>query len=335
MKKKLKINFLSHLNPFHYHGGGEQITNAIIREGRERGHDIKVIAMKPKKFRLTSRVLKHRIPDLWLLFDVFNCPEAKDHFARGFIDSIISTGKYVIGQNAYSDICYLNALPCNGQTGDGRKCVVTKDDYYGKFGNSSGWKNGYCPVSDNKRLFTNALECIFLSPLHASVFETIYPEITDKTYILKPLVDVELFTDKKGTRDIKYASYGGMSETKGFYNIRAKFPDEHVVFFGSRGEHLAENYNYGEVIGRIPYEEMPDFLNRVENYIHMPRWPEPHGLIINQAALSGCNLILNDMVGATTHETDPADRAGYENNASEFWVHLEEVAKRTKEMNKG
>ncbi len=326
MKKSLKINFLSHLNPFHYHGGGEQITNAIIREGRGRGHDVRVVAMKPKKFRLSTRVLKHRKPDIWLLFDVFNCPEAKDHFARNYIDSIISTGRYFIGQNTYADICYLNSLPCNGKIGDGRKCVITKEEYYGRFDNSSGWKNGFCPVGDNERLFTDALGCIFLSPLHASVFTKIYPKIDDKTYILKPLVDVELFTDKKQTRDIKYASYGGMTETKGFYNIRKKFPNEHILFFGSRGYRLAEKYNYGEVIGPIPYEEMPDFLNRVENYIHMPRWPEPHGLIVNQAALSGCNLITNDMVGALTHGTDPADRAGYENNAAEFWQYIERKA---------
>lgn len=332
MKKGLKINFLSHLNPFHYGGGGEQITSAVIREGRERGHDVKVVAMKPKKFRLTSRVLKHRTPDLWLLFDVFNCPEAKDHFSRSFIDSIISSGNYIIGQNTFVDICCLNSLPCNGAIGDGRKCVISEEDFRGKFDNSSGWKNGYCPVEDNKRLFTGALGCVFLSPLHASIFESIYPEIAAKSYILKPLVDVALFTDKKGVRDIKYAAFGGMTETRGFYNIREKFPDEHVVFFGLRGEHLAEKYNYGEVMGHIPYEQMPEFLNRVENYIHMPRWPEPHGLIVNQAALSGCNLITNDMVGALTHKADPADRAGYENNASEFWCYIEEKAGQLKSI---
>jgi hypothetical protein len=66
----------------------------------------------------------------------------------------------------------------------------------------------------------------------------------------------------------------------------------------------------------------------------MPRWPEPHGLIVNQAALSGCNLITNDMVGALTHKADLTDRAGYENNASEFWRYLEEKAGQVKSSKK-
>lgn len=327
---RLKINFVSHLNPFHYHGGGEQITNAIIRAGRLRGHDIRIVAMKPRKLRLASRLLRHRTPDLWLLFDVFNCPEGKRHFDRAFIDRITSSGRYVIGQNAYSDICYLNALPCNGNIGDGGVCVEKKEVYFGLRGNRSGWKDGYCPVNDNGGLFAGALMCVFLSPLHASVFHGIYPEIREKIVILKPLIDVKMFTNKNLKRDIKYASYGGMSETKGFYNIRERFPDERVVFFGSKGGHLAEKYGYGEIMGRIPYKEMPDFLNRVEHYIHMPRWPEPHGLIVNQAVLCGCKLITNGNVGALTHGSDPADRSAYKNNAAEIWERLEEIAEKLK-----
>ena len=322
----MKINFVSHRNPFHYYGGGEQITNIIISEGRRRGHDIRIVSMKPKKLRYISRLRKHRDPDLWMLFDVFNCPEERKHFSRGFIEKIMCSGKYVIGQNAYVDICYLNALPCNGAIGDGTHCVEKKDNYFGVRGNKSGWKNGYCPVNDNRKLFESALLDIFLSPLHASVFHEIYTKIKNKTFILKPLIkDIEKFRDLNKKRDIKYASYGGMSETKGFYNIIERFPVEEICFFGSSG-HLSEMQNYGKVIGRIPYEEMPEFLNRIEYYIHMPRWPEPHGLIVNQAALSGCKLITNDMVGALTHDFEITDRAAYKNNAAELWEKLEETA---------
>lgn len=149
---------------------------------------------------------------------------------------------------------------CNGKIGDGVVCVEKKEDYYGFRGNTSGWKDGYCPVNDDKELFVNALLNIFLSPLHASIFNKIYPEIEHKNYILKPLIDIDMFTNRNEKRDIKYASYGGMSETKGFYNIRERFTDEEIVFFGSSG-HLAEKYKYGKVIGRIPYEKMPEFLN--------------------------------------------------------------------------
>jgi len=286
-----------------------------------------VISVYPKSRRILSRLLRFRKPDLWMLFDVFNCPDHKKHFSDSFLKKIVSRENYILGQNAYGDICYLNALPCNGNIGDGTNCVEKKEDYFGVRGNNSGWRNGYCPVNDNKELFTKAVFNIFLSPLHASVFQKIYPGLKEKTFILKPLVDVDLFRDKGIKRDIKYASYGGHSETKGFYNIMEMFPNEEVIFFGSKNDKLPRKFGYGKVIGRIPYDEMPEFLNRVEYYIHMPRWPEPHGLIVNQAALSGCKLITNDNVGAMTHSYDMMDREAYRKNAEELWEKIEDTVK--------
>jgi ADP-heptose:LPS heptosyltransferase len=168
--KSLAINFVSHLHPFHYSGGGEQITNRLISEGFSRGHRIRIVAMKPDRGETMSMQRRHADPDLWILFDVFNCPGQKQ-FGRDFIDKIISSSRYIIGQNAYGDICYLNALPCNGNIGDGRACVENKDRYFGLRGNRSGWQDGYCPVDDNRKLFTIALLNVFLSPLHAGVFQ--------------------------------------------------------------------------------------------------------------------------------------------------------------------
>lgn len=324
----LKINFISHLNPFYYYGGGEQVTRKLIQEGRKRGYKLRTCFIKPSKYSYLSLLTRFRKPDITILFDVFNCPEQKKHFSRQFINNIISSGPYVLGQNAYGDVCYLNALPCNGKIGNGSLCVEKKENYYGFRGNKSGWKDGYCPVNDNREFFTKASLNVFLSPLHASIFHQIYPEIKDNTFILKPLVDVDRFKNMNTVRDIKYASYGGMGEAKGFYNIRERFPDEEVVFFGSTGE-LAEKYGYGKVIGRVPYDKMPEFLNRVEYYIHMPRWFEPHGLIVNQAALSGCKLITNKNVGALTHAFDITDKSTYHNNAAEFWEKIEDIARKT------
>lgn len=322
---QLKINFVSHLHPFYYHGGGEQVTRKIVEEGIKRGHNIKIISMKPSKLQILSRILMHRNPDLWILFDVFNCPDHKRHFSRHFINKIISSRKYVLGQNAYGDICCLNALPCNGNIGNGSVCVEKKDIYFNYRDNEKGWQNGYCPINNNKDLFEKALLNIFVSPLHASIFHKIYPATREKTYILKPLIDVNMFTNRKQNRDIKYAACGGMGEAKGFYNIKEKFPDEDIILFGSDSKQLPNKHKYGKIIGRIPYEKIPDFLNRVENYIHLPRWPEPHGLIVNQAALCGCKLITNENVGAMTHDFDIMDRKAYRDTAPELWNKVEEL----------
>ena len=322
---RLKINFVSHLNPFYYSGGGEQVTKKIVEEGIKRGHSIKIVSIKPSKLQILSRILMHRNPDLWILFDVFNCPDHKWHFSRHFINKIISSGKYVLGQNGYGDICYLNALPCNGNIGDGNICVEKKDTYFNYRDNEKGWQNGYCPVNDNRTLFEKSLLNIFVSPLHASVFHKIYPVTGEKKYILKPLIDVDMFTDKTQNRDIKYAACGGMGESKGFYNIMKKFPNEEVILFGNDSTFLPDKHNYGKVVGRIPYEKMPEFLNRVENYIHLPRWIEPHGLIVNQAALCGCKLITNENVGAMTHGYNIMNRNAYKDTAPDLWNKLERL----------
>ncbi len=322
MSNALKINFISHLDPFHYSGGGEQITRRLIEEGRKRYHKIRVCFTKPSKYSLLSLMKRFRNPDISILFDVFNVPEHKKHFNNKQLFEL-TKGCYILGQNAYVDVCNLNAIPCNGEIGDGEHCVESEQTYREYRLHKSGWNNGNCSVNQNRTLFEKAKLNVFLSPLHASTFHRIYPAIKEKTFVLKPVIDVERFTNQKKTRDIAYASYGGMSEAKGFYNIREQFPDEDIIFFGSNSRQLADKHKFGHEIGRIPYDEMPNFLNRVEHYVHMPRWPEPHGLIVNQAALCGCKLVVNDNVGALSHSFDILDRDHYHDHVRSFWEAVE------------
>ncbi|MBF0194744.1 MAG: hypothetical protein HQL71_09305 [Magnetococcales bacterium] len=324
MSRSLKINFISHLDPFHYSGGGEQVTRNLIEEGRRQGHKIRVCFIKPSKYSYFSLLKRYRNPDISILFDVFNVPGHKKHFSnQQLVD--MTNNNYVIGQNAYGDICNLNALPCNGEIGDGDECVVSKEQYFAHEVNESSWNNGRCTVNQNRALFENAKLNMFVSPLHASIFHKLYPSIKDKSFIIEPIIDVDSFVDKNIERDIPYASYGGMSEAKGFYNIWEQLADKEVVFFGSGDKQLAHKNKFGKEIGRIPYDEMPDFLNRVEHYVHLPRWPEPNGLVVNQAALCGCKLVINDNVGAITHNFDILDRDHYSNHVAPFWDALLKV----------
>jgi hypothetical protein len=324
MSRELKINFISHLDPFHFSGGGEQITRSLIEEGRKRGHKIRVCFTKPSKFSWLSIFKRFRNPDISILFDVFNVPEHKKHFSIQQLEKL-TNNNYVIGQNGYCDICNLNAIPCNGEIGDGDSCVFAKESYFEHQSSKARWNEGHCTVNRNRALFENAKLNIFLSPLHASIFHRIYPKIKEKTFIIEPIIDVENFVDNNTKRDIAYASCGGMGEAKGFYNIQEQLADKEVVFFGSNDPQLSEKYKFGKVIGRIPFDKMSDFLNRVEHYVHLPRWPEPNGLIVNQAALCGCKLVVNDNVGATSHKFDILDRDHYPNHITPFWEALEKV----------
>jgi len=65
----------------------------------------------------------------------------------------------------------------------------------------------------------------------------------------------------------------------------------------------------------IPGDMMPNTLNRTQHYIHMPRWPEPFGLIVAEAALCGCHIIVNDRVGAVSWKLDLKNPQTYERSS--------------------
>ena len=49
------------------------------------------------------------------------------------------------------------------------------------------------------------------------------------------------------------------------------------------------------------------------------------GSVVVEAALCGCNLDLNDNVGAKTFEFDISVPENYENAADEIWIKLEQL----------
>jgi hypothetical protein len=64
-------------------------------------------------------------------------------------------------------------------------------------------------------------------------------------------------------------------------------------------------------------------MNRAKNFVFLPRWPEPQGRVVIEAALCGCNLITNDHVGATSFPFDISDSSNFQNATEEFWEAIE------------
>ncbi len=78
-------------------------------------------------------------------------------------------------------------------------------------------------------------------------------------------------------------------------------------------------------MGEKSYDDIPNYLNKTKNFVFKPRWPEPQGRVVVEAALCGCNLDLNDNVGAKTFEFDISVPENYENAADEIWNKLEQL----------
>jgi hypothetical protein len=48
-------------------------------------------------------------------------------------------------------------------------------------------------------------------------------------------------------------------------------------------------------------------MNRAQCFVFLPRWPKPFGRVVSAAALCGCELSVNDNLGATSFAMDLTD----------------------------
>ena len=99
--------------------------------------------------------------------------------------------------------------------------------------------------------------------------------------------------------------------------MRARFGARDIVLVGviAPGTEL----DFGRHVGPVPYTEIPRWMNRAKNFIFLPRWPEPQGRVVSEAALCGCNIIANHNVGALTLGIDLSDPRNYGNEEVKFW----------------
>ena len=79
------------------------------------------------------------------------------------------------------------------------------------------------------------------------------------------------------------------------------------------------------VHGSCKYQDMPAVFGRARRFIFNPRWPEPFGRTVAEAALGGCELQVQGEVGALSFGRDLADPGFYLGACSEFWEHVERV----------
>jgi hypothetical protein len=68
-------------------------------------------------------------------------------------------------------------------------------------------------------------------------------------------------------------------------------------------------------------------MNRAKNFVFLPRWPEPQGRVVSEAALCGCNIIGNENVGALSLGIDLSDPRNYGKEEEKFWMALEGLLK--------
>lgn len=317
----MKINYVGYFDPLTYGGGGEMIMRSLIETGKARGHEFTVSTVRPGRMEYTPSAT------LDFIADVFNYPGtlkslgAWRDFPNGFIDDIALNRSFVHLNNAYVDVCNLGYLPCSGNSlpvcPHKSSAQVLRNLAAKDFSTDCFVQRPL--VSD---LFRRSKLNLFLSPLH---YRTSYNLLGLKNevpaFVMKPVIDGSMFFNRHRERDINYLFVGVIGEAKGLAAMRERFYGEDIHFIGKvlPGARL----DFGTHHGHIPYERVPEFMNRAKNFVFLPRWPEPQGRVVIEAALCGCNLITNDNVGATSFPFDISNIENFQNTTDEFWETVE------------
>jgi glycosyltransferase involved in cell wall biosynthesis len=175
-----------------------------------------------------------------------------------------------------------------------------------------------------RKFFIHSKLNIFLSPLHRTTsLKILGLDQAPPSFVLKPTIDTKHFFNKKIERDIDYLFMGVIGEAKGLDEMREKYRKVDIHLAGKL--YPGAKLDFGTYHGSVPYGEVPNLMNRAKNFVFLPRWPEPQGRVVIEAALCGCNLITNDHVGGTSFDFDITDPKNFENAASELWQAVESV----------
>lgn len=305
----MKISWVGYLDPLIYHGGGELSQRELISRGRQRGHEINVqsyLKHRPqramRRFGLNRGFEVDTSADAIVLVNLRNAPHFPARIPDALIDAALATGRAAIFQQAWVDICALN-LPCHG---DRSACDAA------------------CDRSFADHLYSAAHAAIFNAPMHRDAIAGVLGVPLPEHQILSPpTVDVERFRNLGGERDLDVLYVGTISEYKGYYDLLERFGEDRMTFAGPNalGHPVAGNY-----LGQVDYADVPALMNRARIFAHLPRWLEPMGRTPVEAALCGCEVILNDHVGVASYPrewwTDPDE---VRRAPDRFWDHFEEA----------
>lgn len=285
--ESLKINFISQIDPYRATGGGEMMNRGLIEAGRRWGHQIRVTAAYPTP--VSDRFSR---PDLVIMADVHNQPSARTRLDATLIENVIESSAYIHLDNAYVDVCDLPYLPCGGDS-DGRNCPHKRSL---RVQAKRLLKRRGCLAAITRRMYENARLNVFVSGLHRrTVAGILGKETVGKFLDTPPVIDVKAFVDYGNERDINNLYVGALSNAKGLDALRERFGDDITLIGPSPA---GKPPVFGNWLGQLPHEEIPAFMNRARNFVFLPRWPEPCGRVVIEAALCGCHLITNKNVGA-------------------------------------
>jgi len=298
---RLKVNWLSYLDPYVYSGGGERVGRELIAEAKHRGHVVKISSARWGRISrfLGPRIRLHGKPDVWILTDIWNCPEHEQRFPQKILDIALRSNRYVTLDNAWSTVCSRPLFPCNGDTS---ACPDR------------------CANARARAVYIGAHRTVFVSHLHRLLVEQIIGSRLPKALEMPPTIDRNFFRNLQTNRDIPFLYVGTIADYKGVREVERRF--------GEFGLHWAGRNVTGRPLKGVHLGILNDFqlrnvYNRSQCFVHLPEWSEPNGRAVVEAILCGCQVILNGKVGAAGWGTTEDEIRALPDGAAVFWDSLE------------
>jgi hypothetical protein len=208
---------------------------------------------------------------------------------------------------------------------DTGKCIRYEHDYW---------------VAENyPELYDKVKHTVFLSPLHLETAEKKAGRKI-KNYSLCPSpIDVSLFECSDKKREPMSTLFAGhMHEVKGsneFVNYVEQNPMFKFYIAGWGGDlPLLNRFENVEYLGELELKELVKWYQKVEYFYHRPRL-EAFGRVVIEAYLSGCNLLVNNNVGAISWDWDFSNyeevRKGVQSE-DKFWKIIEDEIQTSGDM---
>ena len=287
-----KIYYVQDLDFFEAPGGAEQTDRVYFKEGLKRGHDLNLIT--------PHSPLGVEKDDLVILSNIRAYERSK----------ILGIPCRTVTFTHDTWCAYRLYLPLT------EKCFTDCPEY-------PFWNEVYKKAELN----------IFLSPLHYDIHKERFGESVEPHFLTPSgFDDVDRFVDMKNGRS-GVCNLNGLLGFKGreqLFKYAGEHPEVAMDIGGSNMEgdkrldvDLPPNIRY---VGPIQSSELPKFYNKYEFYVELHDRPQPYNRTIVESYLSGCKLIVNSLVGATSWPwfTDrDSVRAHLKSAPSEFWVKLE------------
>lgn len=226
--------------------------------------------------------------EICLYADIFNDPQGSAWFNNEQYQILLSKDNFMVLECAYTG------------------CTPEPYGIGGKVNNGNYESNNLSEFM--RALMVKSKLNIFLSPLHKLEFcKFLNIDIPNSYNFFQP-IDTSIFYNKNlSSRDIPFLFVGAMNWFKGLGDAIDIFGNSGLHIVGRHSpvvESLPPNVKY---LGEFSPKDLSDIYNRTKRFVHIPKWQEPSARTVVEAALCGCELIVNENVGAMSFGYDIRD----------------------------